>query len=152
MSEHVENLKKGDYITIIQDKNPDPPMYSDFGYTPPKTSLSGEPYEVQAICVPFIVCHRLNGQVVTIDVREFAVRKVHWRYVDAFLEAPRSKRSHQFSPEKRGTSRKKKKKEKPDPKACPRCGCRMIETLKSAANWQLICPNCGGSFQLGETK
>lgn len=154
MQQHFENLKKGMFVVItgfVKEPDDDQTQYPFFHPPRREVEFSGEPHEVKATAFPFIVVEDIYGRITTIDVRKYRIASVPKAYHDAFLEED-SVQPHHVHTTKAFSRKKRKgrrKKEKPDPKACPRCGCRMIETLKEGTTgWLHICPECGGAFDL----
>lgn len=153
----IDDLNVGDFIVIsgVREEDYQPAWGSyDSPFGPPRQPvtpvLTGNPFRIEAISLPFL-CVTDGHHRAGLDVRRFVFQRVTKEYVQAMV-AGRSD-STIFSSRKtleRGdthpllvTGKKRKKKTKPDPKACRRCGSKMIERRMPYAKWQLVCPDCG---------
>jgi hypothetical protein len=127
MSTAVDDLKVGEHIAVVEDKR-------DWDDRERASTFNGKPLKILAISLPFLSVS--DGQrVFAIDVRAWGVRRLDKKYVKVMAEeAP-----------------KRKKKIKPDPKTCPRCGERMVERLdQSVERWFLVCRSCGHRDSAGK--
>lgn len=142
MSEHVENLRPGDFIVVIGDRDreahrPTTPFMAIFECErrPLAEDLTGVPLKVLAVEPPF-VCITDGETREAIDIRRWQIRKVSRAYVRAMSSsAEEDAKAFQV----RGP------RPKPDPKACPRCSERLVERMKAGKKpvWVITCRNCG---------
>lgn len=148
--EHPDNLKKGQYIVITgykEDEVPKPYQEADLftGRQPPsKRSFNGWPRRILHIEFPFCIVADDNG-IGTIDLREVYVKVVSRRYVEYASQHRRRKRGGAVADMTLIPVRKRK--EKPDPDACPRCGTKMrlVKKMKREG-WYRHCPQCDLDF------
>lgn len=135
----IDDLKPGQYIAVtkryVEDDVPNP-----FGFFMPRQplSFSGVPVKIITISLPFLAVEDKNGRVSSIDVREWGVQRVSRQYAEAFDQPePTSKRT--------SFTKRRKKKSKPDPRDCPRCGERMIQRMIAGTSrgFVVVCPCCG---------
>jgi hypothetical protein len=166
--EHIENLNPGDFIVVtgvVSDleatNNSNPYEFNPFGFQPPRQRhiFDGHPLRViHANDPPFLIV--TNGTaLMPLDIREFIVSKVSREYVELFLD--RTDHTHKPldpQPRKRRPkslalipSKQRKRKEKPDPSACPRCGKRMtLIRRQNTPGWFIYCSECDMDY--GEAK
>lgn len=133
------------FVAIVDREVPEPEepgfqmfSFGSFGSLRASKPLrfNGQPLELLAISLPFL-CVTDGKQRFAIDVRDTNVRRLSPQYVRAMSE---DRQSADFT-----KSRRRKKKEKPDHKKCPRCGTRRVERLfqPGTGQWALCCPQCG---------
>ena|SRR3990167_4651778 len=103
----------------------------------------GRPHKIVALSLPF-VCLDDGRSRCSIDLRLWSLRKVSARYARAFYELV-TQREREDKPA--SIFRKsRKKKPKPDPRDCPRCGSpHTVQRLKvvGQGNWRRHCKACG---------
>lgn len=122
---HVDDLKRGDWITVIYDTLEDHVEHLEY---------SGTVARILEIDLPFI-CIERHGRVSAIDVRSKQVQKVGARYAKLMTE--------------RRVPRRKTKQDREEEKMqCRYCGARLAQRLyKDGANrhgkWIYVCPECG---------
>jgi len=135
---YIDDLDVGMFVAILdqpeQERSPFGfPMWitEDDERRKRKTSGTGEPLEILAISLPFL-CVTDGKRRFSVDTRAVDLQKLGKDYV-------REMRSR----EEPGTKKKRKRKEKPDPQACPRCHERRIQTKTVGREWKFVCPRCG---------
>jgi hypothetical protein len=77
---HIENIKEGDYITILEEHNP---QYNMFGQI--RSSLIGLPIKVLAISAPFIL-GKVNTEKGMIDTRQFDITKLDDKLCELYFK------------------------------------------------------------------
>lgn len=141
---YVQGLKKGEFIVITGLVDEEVPSFDDYPYTPQKKVPHGRPLRVLSVAFPFIAV--TDGEkTFAIDSQTFRVQRVHREYVKAMLDAlPRKKGIQVSKAESAHPLLGRRRKAKPDPRACPKCGERMVERLTSKKHvWHRVCPDCG---------
>lgn len=129
----IDDLNVGDFVAVVGCKR----LPVNAWGQPIEGEYHGKPYRILEICLPFL-CVAEGEHVTTIDVRQWEVQRVSKRYAKLMESVgPRSRRQ--------------RKKDKPDPRNCPRCGCRMRQEHLND-NWRLICPECKWDGGLVETQ
>lgn len=102
-----EDVRSGWYVVVMDDKRGFPDEVW------PRPTMSGHPYRVLRVELPFCVMQDVTGGVEALDLRDFTLRRVSLRYWRCFTDhsAPVYRR-------------------------CPRCGSRLSSQVPS-------CPYCG---------
>jgi hypothetical protein len=124
---HIENLKTGQWVVVVAHKAAG--QVDMFGREA-EYEFTGVPHRVKSVCPPFVAVE-YRGHVAAIDTRVFELMPVHPKYVQAMESAVRPKR--------------RRRKEKPDPNKCPRCGTnfqRRVITVEGRYAIQVFCPEC----------
>lgn len=131
-----ENIQVGHWYAIYEIETGD---QGEGWYTPRKNSYDGHPFKVIACSFPFVFGKAINGRCMTIDVRTVTLTSVNDRFVKAWKRdfEERGCESMQSDPKKR-----RRKKEKPDPHSCLRCGSRIVQKL-TKQGWRFACRDCG---------
>ncbi len=136
MSVHIENLAIGDWVAPYEDKQ------ADYGnpFSRPM-EFDGLPWKVVAFSAPFVALER-RERVVTVDIRAIGLTKLSPKYIRTMrdIDAAPSDQS------RRTSGRKRKRREKRDPRDCPRCGQRMVQRIPNGSakrQWHRVCPDCG---------
>lgn len=134
----IDSLKIGDWIAVTGDKHVDDAS----PYYRPVPDYSGIPFEIVAISPPFIaVMPHGDFGVRSLDARRWDVQRVDKRYVEAYRKRAEGPMA---TPARRRQARRKKKREKPDLRDCPRCGERCVQRHHTPSNsWHLVCQQCG---------
>lgn len=89
-NENFENLKVGDYVTVLTGKKYENDINSMLGKTREDGSYKGEVLEIMAMQFPYVIlknhctCLGKNHRI-TLDLRECGLMKLHKDYIDAFL-------------------------------------------------------------------
>ena len=143
----IDDLKPGMWIAVTGKREEDAPDYQDFPFFGGQRKshvFDGFPLRILAISLPFIAVDR-GGSVQSIDVRKFTVTRMNRSYVNVAAE---------FEPSIK-LKRKRRKKEKPDPRACPRCVANIIQRRVISPDpakqaWFNVCSGCG--FDQGPVK
>lgn len=126
----VDDLKVGGYVAVVGVKDNDQPEPFGF-FTPRPKAFDGLPVQITAISLPFVAVKDARGNIGAFDVRTFDLQIVSRRYAEAMqLAKPK---------------RRRKRKEKPDPQWCVRCGGRLLQRLSKDSKfaWHVVCPECG---------
>jgi hypothetical protein len=120
---HIENLKRGDFIAVI-----------DSDCAPNPIAYDGTPYRVAAVSPPF-VCATVRGRVVTLDARVTRFTHVSKAYAKAWYND------------------EQKIEEPPPPSSgdgyarCVACGERLIQRQDiEARKWLWVCPHCDAQY------
>lgn len=150
----LDKLKKGDLVIVSEDLDTEEPQgFSEMPFFAMrrKARFDGKPWKVLAINLPFVLV--TDGDHTTaIDVRLWGLIPASKEYVKAWEEdhgvVHRQEsivRGRPVKGRQGGIAPKRRKKEKPDPRACPRCRAKMKERLyePGSGRWRLICPACG---------
>ena len=137
----VDDLKPGMWVAVVAKRQEEAPGYDDWPmFSQPKSQVfDGFPLRVLAISLPFMAVQRGN-QIQSIDLRKFSVQKLTRSYVESASE---------FMPEIKGKMKsKRRRKQKPDPRACLRCGAKVIQRRVISPDparqaWFNACSECG---------
>jgi predicted RNA-binding Zn-ribbon protein involved in translation (DUF1610 family) len=134
-----ENLKVGKWYAVWEIDVGEPGEF----FMPKPRALDGHPFTIVAVSYPFVLCRSFNGSVRTFDTRYVTLTTVNDKYVRAWKSNCTDPNGMTPRPTATGKKRRKKK-EKPDRFACPRCGGAMIQRMVVVANgWRWVCRECG---------
>src|SRR5688572_19986213 len=119
----VDDLKDGMFVAICGHKIRESEYRSPFLFEwtgpvvePRQPDFDGRPLEILAVCLPFL-CVTDGKKRFAIDVRKWDVQRISRRYAEQ-MQASETEGAKRFK-------KRPKKKEKPDPGTCPRCGGRL---------------------------
>ena len=148
---HVENLKPGMYIAVTKVAEPEISPW-DNGLFMVRVQHKhcdhhiqlGRPLEILAIDLPFIGVHDGDGKFV-IDYRYCSLKVLDRKFVAAMSHLRTEPTRDRIHRERSGGKRKRRRKEKPDPRTCPRCEHARVKRLWQPGSgiWVYHCPNCG---------
>jgi len=135
------NLKRGQFIVVTGRVEKAEAAFQDNGfgflmYGRQEEEFNGLPLEVLAISLPFVAVTDGHKRF-AVDSRQYKLHRVDHSYVRAMAAAvgrgPLTARP------------KRRRKQKPEAGACPRCFHKMTEVLIMGPNraWHRICKNCG---------
>lgn len=134
---NIENLHKGDWVTVIRDLR----EYDVPSWVPEPQPMSGAPTLVLAISPPFVAVQTPLGRA-TVDTRCFELTKLDKKFVKALLGGPAFGDVVQ-SFEVTVNQQRDAASGRP---ACPRCGYDLCESIPSKSKdrrWRLYCRDCG---------
>lgn len=140
----IDDLKPGMFVAVTQYRGETEHHDSWMGFSCNRTpTFDGKPWKVVAISLPF-ACLTDGRTKISIDLRLWGVQRITRQYAQAFEPGERHVDKPAFG-------KKRKRKEKPDKRSCPRCGARMVERLKVPGKsvWAAVCRQCG--FDGGNT-
>jgi predicted RNA-binding Zn-ribbon protein involved in translation (DUF1610 family) len=147
MSVLFENLHVGEWYALHEVEEDDAPVdFNPFAQARSRHRYDGLPFQVTAVSHPFILGRTMVGVAVTYDTR--IVRLVallpgyvrEWKKIMADTNGAVRVGPYANKP----ALKKRKRKEKPDPHRCPRCGCRFIQRLRDVKDgWHYACRDCG---------
>lgn len=146
MKDHIENLKPGDFVVITGQRDNSATLPWFRRHDSHDQVLSGEPFEVLCIEMPFVVVANEHGTC-AFDMRVYDLKKVSRRYVTAMIATRRKGKTH--APKMNSLIKQTTTKiEKPHPRDCPKCGARMRLRGKhdkkvGEMHYKMICPHCG---------
>jgi DNA-directed RNA polymerase subunit RPC12/RpoP len=150
-----DNLKVGGWYAIFEHKEqeaePNPyDAFNLFARAPKRQRCDGMPFMIRAASFPFITGVGLKGEFLAFDFREVQFVSLDKRYVNEWYKAVASASGQLpqgqscLDVARKHLRKLKKKKEKPDPNTCPRCGSRMIQKLRDVKDgWRIACRDCG---------
>lgn len=124
MSTPIENVKIGDYITLIEDRQA-PRSWRG----PLPLNWLGLPWRVLSISSPFVAAE-YKGELCAIDMRRYGVQVLSRHYAKAMLG-----------------QKTVKAKKKRNPRICPQCG-GPLRIILTNHKWLPTCTAC--SLQLKE--
>lgn len=138
----IDDLDVGMYIAISEERecevhsqwNDNPFFLFD---RPRKPTLPvGLPLKILALALPF-ACVTDGRHKLSLDLRTIAVQRVDKKYFEAMTDPG--------EPLNAPARRRRKKREKPDPMKCPRCGNRCVQRLIKPGDgiWGVYCKRCG---------
>ena len=143
----VDDLHVGNWIAIVGDNQRSADNLPWF-ITPPgvQPEFSGEACQIVAVSLPFLlVWYPKQKKADTIDVRRFAVQKLHRTYVKRILALPTftAPSSDQFSDDEEDS-------DEPEANRCPVCQgpMRQRSIAGNDMGWHLHCPECGFTGKL----
>lgn len=128
----VDDLKVGQFVAVVGCRC-DPPK--DWTGTPVEPTYNGIPWEIVSVSLPFL-CVSFGGKTIALDTRVLDFQRVSRHYFDS-MKGAKSPPTHK--------ARKSRRRERPDPARCVRCGERLRQTMSRTTNfvWRVVCPNCG---------
>jgi hypothetical protein len=134
---YIDDLEVGMFVAVL-DQPDERPAHGMFAMFQPdderprrRYSAAGEPLEILAISLPFI-CVTDGKRRFSIDTRVVSLQRLQSAYVKEMQRR-----------DEPGAKRRRRKKEKPDPQACPRCREKRIQTKSVGKDWKFVCPRCG---------
>lgn len=141
----ADDLRVGQHVAVIRVKSTADGFMNGVYGNPQPPSYDGYPLKILAISLPFVSVS--NGrEVFGLDVRDIDVKVVNAKYVKAMTSTEVLRKIR----------RRKRKKEKPDPKLCPNCkeGCLVERLIVQAGKpniWIAVCTVCGYGSEPVET-
>lgn len=128
----VDSLKIGDWVAVVRYKQARS-KHTPWGSWDVEPSYDGRPGQVVAISLPFVALTD-GARVGTIDVRDIDLQRVTEQYAKAVL-------SSGAVPVKV----RRRRRGKPDPSLCPRCGDRLQQFMskRTEFKFRVRCPSCG---------
>lgn len=137
MATAIDDIRPGQYL-MLNDKHDDAEPFDMFGSwgRPRRRRNEGVPCRVLAVSPPFLAIEA-QGRRLSIDAREVEILRVDRRFVEALNES---------KPIPTAAKPKRKRKEKPDPRCCVRCGTRLVQRLicqPGDSHWVPLCKGCG---------
>lgn len=145
---HIENIRKGDYIAVIDSEHTEfkiLPLAYQANVIEETVEWSGRPLRVEAIGPPFIFVHdpiaAINEEQPQHSFEAIDNRMVKWTklpkdYVKAWLKA------HQRTiPKDLATKAEREEQKSRTHGQCPQCDQRMSERL-FGEKWRLTCSTC----------
>lgn len=139
MSVHPENLKAGDWVCGYVDLRE--PATNMWGQSQSFT-FDGIPWKVKGVSAPFVAMER-DGILITVDLRVVGLTKLSAAYVKAMRQTIVERGDEGKKVVK---TRHRKVRTKRDPRDCPRCGQRMVQTIPKDDTlrcWHRVCKDCG---------
>lgn len=141
-----ENVKANGWYAVFEIE--EEKVESSFFGPPRPVRYNGEPFKCVAASYPFLYCRTVDGKGLTVDTRVVTVTSVLDGYVREWKkEWQELSTNHTLFGQRLDVGRpkpKRKKKEKPDPRTCLRCGGRIVEHLtRSMDCWRYVCRECG---------
>jgi len=139
MATAIDDVRPGEYLMLSGKDEPE--EYDPFGSSwmmlrPAKRRNHGmTPCRVLAVSPPFLAVE-MRGQRVSIDARDYELLRVSRRFVESLDEQKPIP----------SVGKKRRRKEKPDPRCCIRCGTRLVQRLVyviERAQWLPTCKQCG---------
>ena len=129
----IDDLKVGQFVAVVGTRQAPPRDWTGVEMEP---TYNGIPWEVVSISLPFL-CVSFGGKTVALDTRVLDFVKVSRHYFDGMRGAK--------CPQARDKARKSRRRQKPDPGRCVRCGELFRQTMSKKTNfvWRKVCPNCG---------
>lgn len=136
MSIPIDSISVKDWIAI--DFKPEPEV-NDSHFSgqmfKPQVEYSGEPAEVVAISLPFILVRDVDGGAGTIDVRNTGLIKVSRQYVKQYREGTCCDLECQTAEPGKMTPIRRRE--------CPVCQGPLKEKKRPGSSWAFICGECG---------
>jgi hypothetical protein len=120
-SVHLEDLRAGEYVTVLQRSY----QVGTFAWCgldthqyPPETPLDIACRDefslllIKDICLPFVLCTDLDKQVHALDTRSTKFARVPQSFVDSFRKAVKSEKRKALNRDKKKKSKRKSKSKK----------------------------------------
>ncbi len=143
---NFDELKAGQWVVLTEEITKDEGYQESniFGSRHYHWRPDGQPLEVLAVDLPFVMVKALSGAVSSVDIRYYRLMKCYKKYVQAAIDETENRRMSPVQERRIVGKRRKKIKEKKEPRACPRCGTKMIERkTEGLGGWRKVCPECG---------
>lgn len=149
---NLDNLKVGRWVMIVRSTVE---RESPYGQPVRGHPLSGVPFRVRAISLPFVALNDVEFHTISLDTRTVQLSMVRPGYVNAYRESAVMRREEEKA-SRRAAARRRKQKASASPpssfaaRCCPNCGTPtgksmiQLQTPNGSANCMVdVCPKCG---------